>query len=162
VQASAAVSTPLDLTISGRAIGQGFNRLYTYHFLWTLIPKSLRMAARYPGRLSTAAIYRVRSIWDFDQVVTAPLHGFASADDYWERASSKSWLRAVRVPTLVLNGRNDPFVPEPTLPSQADVSSAVVLDQPAGGGHVGFASGPFPGHVGWLPERLLHFFSYGV
>ena len=148
--------------MAARRIDQGINRIYGANFLKTMKEKALQKTVRYPGLLDPGAIARVRSFAAFDDLVTAPLHGFASADDYWERASSKSWLRAVRVPTLVLNARNDPFVPMQTLPTAQDVSSAIVLDQPAGGGHVGFASGPFPGHVGWLPERLLHFFSYGV
>ena len=101
-------------------------------------------------------------MWDFDEVVTAPLHGFSGADDYWRRASSKPWLRAVRLPTLVLNGRNDPFIPAESLATRSEVSDAVVLEQPEGGGHAGFPTGPFPGRVQWLPARLLHFFDYGV
>jgi predicted alpha/beta-fold hydrolase len=155
--AAAAVSAPLDLTAAGIAIGQGFNRVYTRHFLASLKPKSLRMAARFPGTLDVARIRAARTLYEFDEVVTAPLHGFAGADDYWRRASSKPWLRAVRVPTLVLNARNDPFIPASSLAAKGEVSDAIVLEQPAAGGHAGFPGGPFPGHVGWLPGRLIHF-----
>ena len=95
VDAAAAVSTPLDLTRCGTAIGQGLNRIYAYHFLWTLLPKSLAMAQRFPGRLDARRIWRVRSMHEFDDVVTAPLHGFKGTADYWHRASSKPWLRQV-------------------------------------------------------------------
>jgi predicted alpha/beta-fold hydrolase len=162
LQGAAAVSAPLDLTAAGIAIGQGFNRVYTRHFLATLKPKSLAMAARFPGRLDPTRIRAARSMWDFDEVVTAPLHGFAGADDYWRRASSRSWLRAVRLPTLVLNARHDPFIPADSLPAQRDVSDSVLLEQPAHGGHAGFPVGPFPGHVAWLPQRLLHFLDFGL
>ncbi len=156
---AATVSVPLDLTASGIAIGRGLNRLYTWHFLQTLKPKALDMARRFPDRLDSARIARVRSMWDFDDAVTAPLHGFAGADDYWLRASAKPWLREVAVPTLVLNARNDPFVPASSLPSAAQASPAVVLEQPQKGGHVGFLAGPAPGRLDWLPGRLLAFFD---
>jgi uncharacterized protein len=159
VDAAAAVSTPLDLTRCGTAIGQGFNRIYAYHFLWTLLPKSLAMAQRFPDRLDANRIRRVRSMHEFDDVVTAPLHGFQGTADYWHRASSKPWLRQVAVPTLVLNARNDPFVPAESLPGPTDVSADVLLEQPEGGGHVGFLSPPFKGNLHWLPQRLVQFFT---
>lgn len=160
VRAAAAVSAPLDLVAAGISIGRGANRAYTYHFLATLKPKSLAMAARFPGLLDPASIRRARTLRAFDDVVTAPLHGFADALDYWRRASSKPWLARIAVPTLVLNARNDPFIPARSLPGPNEVSKAIVLEQPRHGGHAGFARGPFPGNVDWLPRRLLHFFLH--
>jgi uncharacterized protein len=157
--AAAAVSAPLDLVAAGIAISRGLNRVYTAHFLATLKPKSLAMAVRFPGLLDAARIRRARTMWDFDDAVTAPLHGFAGTRDYWTRASSKPWLASVALPTLVINARNDPFIPAHSLPGARDVSPAVTLEQPRHGGHAGFASGRFPGHVEWLPARLLHFFA---
>jgi predicted alpha/beta-fold hydrolase len=161
IQAAAAVSTPLDLMAAGRAIDRGLNRIYARHFLGSLKPKSLAMAQRFPGILDPDRIRGVRSMYEFDDVVTAPLHGFAGTDDYWRRASSKPWLRDIRVPTLVLNARNDPFVPGASLPGTDETSADVVLEQPDTGGHVGFLAGPFPGHVQWLPRRLLQFLQQG-
>jgi predicted alpha/beta-fold hydrolase len=161
VSAAAAVSTPLDLTASGIAIGQGLNRIYTRNFLSTLVPKSLAMAQRHPGLLDLGRIRRARTMYEFDDAVTAVLHGFDGTRDYWRRASSKPWLAGVAVPTLVLNAKNDPFVPAASLPGPGEVSPAVLLDQPDEGGHVGFLSGPFPGHLQWLPQRLLDFLVYG-
>ncbi len=162
VRAAAAVSTPLDLMSAGMAIDRGFNRIYSWHFLETLKPKSMTMAQRFPGVLDASRIRRARSLYEFDDVVTAPLHGFAGTSDYWTRASSKPWLREVRVPTLVLNARNDPFVPAASLPGPVEVSRDVLLEQPQSGGHVGFLSGPFPGRQGWLPRRLLQFLQQGA
>jgi predicted alpha/beta-fold hydrolase len=159
VTSAAAVSAPLDLTAAGVAIGQGLNRIYTVHFLSTLKPKSLAMAARFPGLLDPSRIRRVRTMWEFDDAVTAPLHGFAGTSDYWTRASSKRWLREIALPTLVINARNDPFIPARSLPSAGDVARSVTLEQPAHGGHAGFANGRFPGGVDWLPARLLHYFA---
>jgi uncharacterized protein len=159
VAAAAAVSTPLDLTAAGIAIGQGLNRIYARHFLHTLKPKALTMARRFPGVLDDATIRRVDSMYTFDDAVTAPLHGFASVEDYWRRASSKPWLRTVAVPTLVLNARNDPFVPGTSLPGPREVGRAVLLEQPETGGHAGFLASPFPGRLSWLPARLVSFFE---
>jgi predicted alpha/beta-fold hydrolase len=127
------------------------------HFLQTLKPKSLAMARRFPGLLDEARILGVRTMYEFDDAVTAPLHGFNGTDDYWTRASSKRWLAQVAVPTLVLNAKNDPFVPAASLPGPESVSSAVYLEQPDSGGHVGFCDGSFPGRIDWLPRRLLQF-----
>jgi uncharacterized protein len=159
VDAAAAVSTPLDLAAAGLAIEIGLSKIYSLHFRQTLVPKALAMAQRFPGALDPAAIRRTDSMHSFDDVVTAPLHGFAGADDYWTRASSKPWLSKVTVPTLVLNARNDPFVPARSLPSPADVAPQVTLEQPDTGGHVGFMTGPAPGHIDWLPRRILRFFD---
>ena len=159
--AAAAVSTPLDLTQAGIAIDQGLNRIYAWHFLWTLLPKSLALAERFPGLLDRDRVRRVRSMHDFDDIVTAPLHGFENTADYWRRGSSKPWLRQVAVPTLVLNARNDPFVPAVSLPGAGEVSADVLLEQPAEGGHAGFPTAPFPGNVRWLSRRLVQFFTTG-
>lgn len=159
VAMAAAVSAPLDLMAAGVAIGRGLNRIYTYHFLMTLKPKALSLAQRFPGSVDIARVKRARSMREFDDVVTAPLHGFAGTNDYWTRASSKGWLASVGVPTLVLNARNDPFIPDASLPGPDEVSSHVQLEQPAEGGHVGFLTGPAPGRIDWLPRRLLHFFA---
>ena len=88
------------------------------------------------------------------------IHGFAGADDYWRRASAKPWLKSIAIPTLAVNPKNDPFLPAIHLPSRAEISPTVSLEQPVGGGHVGFVSGNFPGNLDWLPQRLLHFFLF--
>jgi len=159
VERAAAVSTPIDLMAAGLAIDRGMNRIYSAHFLQTLRPKALAMAQRFPGRIDARSIVRVRSMWAFDDVVTSRLHGFADTADYWTRASCKPWLASVRVPTLVLNARNDPFVPGDSLPGPDEVSGDVLLEQPTEGGHVGFLTGPMPGRLDWLPNRLLAFFA---
>ncbi len=159
VSRAAAVSAPLDLMAAGHAIDRGANRIYARHFLQTLKPKALAMASRFPGLLDAKRIGRVRSMWDFDDVVTSPLHGFAGTTDYWTRASSKPWLSSIAVPTLVLNARNDPFVPGESLPQRNEAARNVVLEQPTQGGHTGFLTGPAPGRLDWLPRRLIAFFD---
>ena len=159
VQAAAAVSAPLDLTRCGHHLGHGFNRVYSRHFLQTLKPASAALLKRFPGLFDERRLREARTVYEFDDVVTAPLHGFANADDYWRRASSKPWLNTIRVPTLILNALNDPFLPADALPRVDQASVAVTLEQPREGGHVGFVTGRFPGKIDWLPQRLLQFFQ---
>jgi predicted alpha/beta-fold hydrolase len=136
--------------------------VYTARFLATLVPKALKKAEIFPGLLDAQAIAAAATFREFDTLVTARLHGFRDADDYWERVSSKPTLHAIRVPTLVINARNDPFLPAAALPAPADVAPDVVLEQPADGGHVAFPAGPFPGNLEWLPRRLMqHFDRHG-
>lgn len=159
VQALAAVSAPLDMAACGHHLARGFNRVYTQHFLRTLKRTALDRLRRFPGLFDAGRMGAATTLYQFDDAVTAPLHGFTGADDYWRRASAKPWLGTIAIPALVLNARNDPFLPAQNLPTPAEVSASVRLEFPAGGGHVGFVSGTFPGHLDWLPQRLLHFFK---
>ncbi len=159
IDAAAAVSAPMDLAAGGHALGQGFNMLYTWMFLATLKRKSLLKLRQFPGAFDRRALSRARTLYEFDNVVTAPLHGFRDTDDYWSRASSKPGLINIALPTLVLNAKNDPFIPAASLPAPSEVSGSVTLEQPDEGGHCGFVNGPFPGHLDWLPRRLIAFFD---
>ncbi|MFN3415601.1 MAG: YheT family hydrolase [Caldimonas sp.] len=163
VRAVCAISSPLDLAAGGAAIGRGFNRLvYTRMFLRTMKPKALRKLAQHPGLFDRERLLAARDLYEFDNVFTAPLHGFRNTEDYWSRASSKPHLHRIRVSALVLNARNDPFVPAASLPRPHEVGAFVTLWQPLHGGHVGFPAGMLPGHVmtlpqavtGWLREQL--------
>lgn len=162
VRAAVAVSTPFDLAASGHHLARGFNRLYTRHFLATLKPRSLAKLRRFPGLFDERRLHRATTLHEFDDAVTAPLHGFADADDYWRRASSKPWLRTIEVPTLLINARNDPFLPPQILPDADEVAPAVRLEFTEEGGHVGFVSGDWPGHLDWLPRRLMHFLRHAA
>jgi predicted alpha/beta-fold hydrolase len=163
VRAIAAVSAPLDLAAGGRAIGRGFGRqVYTRMFLRTMKQKAFVKLRQHPGLFDALAMRAARDLRDFDEVFTGPLHGFAGADDYYARSSAKGALAAIRIPALVLNARNDPFLPASALPRPGQVGPCVTLWQPAHGGHVGFAAGPWPGHLrsfpaavaGWLSDQL--------
>lgn len=159
VRSAAAVSAPLDLPAAGAALDRGFSRVYTARFLQTLKAKALAKLDRFPGLYDRRAVAESDTIKAFDSLVTAPLHGYRDADDYWARAASKPGLRAVGVPTLIVNARNDPFMPGAVLPGADEVSALVTLDFPETGGHVGFVTGPFPGRSDWLPGRLLDWFA---
>jgi predicted alpha/beta-fold hydrolase len=157
VDAACAVSAPLDLARGGAALSSGLNMLYTRMFLRSLKPKCLSKLEQFPGLFDRAALLGARDLYAFDNVVTAPLHGYRDTDDYWDRASARHVLDDITVPTLVLNARNDPFLPGEHLPSTA--APCVTLEYPSDGGHVGFATGPLPGRIDWLPRRLLDFFD---
>ena len=160
VCAVASVCSPLDLAASGRAIGRGFNRLvYTRMFLSSMVPKALKKLDQYPGLFSRTDLLAARDLYAFDNIVTAPLHGFKDTDDYWKRASAKPHMGRIAVPTLALNARNDPFIPDWSLPTSSDVSRSVTLWQPAHGGHVGFPSGRFPGNVQLMPQAVTGFLA---
>lgn len=159
VDAAAAVSAPLDLTACGHHLARGFNRVYTRHFLRTLKRGAAEKLARFPGLFDARRVAAARNLYEFDDAVTAPLHGFRDADDYWRRASAKPLLGGIRTPTLLLNACNDPFLPAQALPRAADLPAAVRFETPPAGGHVGFVGGPWPGRLDWLPQRLLDFFA---
>ena len=155
VSAVATLCSPLDLTAGGHALGRGFNRqVYTRMFLRSMKPRALAKLRQFPRLFDGAAMLRARDLYEFDNIFTAPLHGFRDVDDYWLRASAKPHLRSVRLPALVVNALNDPFVPAPSLPSSKDAGDFVQLWQPSHGGHVGFPAGRPPGHVRHMPETI--------
>lgn len=158
--AVASISAPMDLRAAGDKLAQGFCKLYTYRFLRTMKANSLAKLNRHPGIFREEVMQRARTLREFDNEVTAPLHGYRDTDDYWNRASAKPGLINVKVPTLVLNAKNDPFLPASALPTRDEVSAQVMLEFPDDGGHVGFLGGRFPGGS-WLVRRVFHFFDHG-
>jgi hypothetical protein len=155
VSAVASICAPLDLAAGGHAIGRGFNRLvYTRMFLNSMRPKALRKYAQHPGLFDRDALLQARDLYAFDNIFTAPVHGFRDTEDYWHKASAKPHLAQIDVPAVVVNALNDPFVPAWSLPGPKDVSDMVMLWQPRGGGHVGFPQGRPPGNVWAMPQAV--------
>jgi predicted alpha/beta-fold hydrolase len=151
VKAAAAISTPFDLAEGCRHLEQGFSRIYQWHFLRTLRRKAADKAVRFPGKIGMDAVRAARTLWEFDDAVTAPVHGFASAADYYERSSSIRFLNAIRVPTLLLSAADDPFLPSSVLDRVRQVAAEnprLHLEFATHGGHVGFVGGRFP----WAAE----------
>ena len=157
VTAACAISAPLDLAAGGASLSSGFNLVYTRNFLQTLKPKCVRKLHQFPDLFDRSKMLSAKNLYEFDNIVTAPLHGYKNTDDYWHRASAKHILNFIKVRTLILNAKNDPFLPPQFLPSSA--ASAVTLEYPQHGGHVGFANGPIPGTLTWLPQRIVHFLT---
>lgn len=155
LQKAVAISAPLDLAAAGRSLDAGLSReIYTRNFLRTLKKKTFAKLRQERIGVDPRRLEHARTFWEFDDTVTAPLHGFLGADDYWARSSSGPWLARIRVPTLVINARNDPFLPEAVLDALGAVPQNVVLEFPRSGGHAGF-----PGRGRWLARRALEFLS---
>jgi len=156
VRAVASICAPLDLLASGRQLGQGFNlRVYTPMFLQTMKRKARQKWEQFPELFDLPRALAARDLWAFDDAFTAPVHGYRGVEDYWTRASAKPLLPQIQLPALLLNARNDPFIPASSLPQAYEVGPQTVCWQPDWGGHVGFAQGPFPGQVLGLPQDIL-------
>lgn len=148
-RAAAVVSAPIDLNAASEALGLGLSRrLYIPYFMRTLMKKV-------PAKQGFAC----QTLVEFDNAYTAPFHGFRDAADYYTQSQCKPFLRDIVRPTLLINAKNDPFLPAKYLPTADEVSGSVVLLQPENGGHVGFVSGVGRGHLHWLPENVLAFFG---
>lgn len=166
VVAGAAVSVPFDLEAGARHISRGFARVYDRNFVRSLRRKAAAKLARYPDLFDPKRLESVRTIYEFDDTVTAPVHGFADARDYYARSSSLGFLHRVRVPTLLLSAADDPFLPSAVLDrvrQQAARNPALTLEFTKHGGHVGFVAGRFP----WRPryyaeQRVFGFFDLAL
>ncbi len=155
LEKAVAISAPLNLAAAGRALDAGLSReIYTRIFLRSLKRKTMEKLRQQAISVDRLRLKNARTFWEFDDAVTAPLHGFLGADDYWARSSSAPWLRHIRVPTLIINARSDPFMPEAALDAIGAVPANVVLEFPRSGGHAGF-----PGRGRWLARRVLEFLS---
>ncbi len=150
-----AVSAPIDLAATANSLDTGLNRyLYTPYFVDSMRPKALAMLEKFPEIMNEKDIKSAKTIHDIDNAVTAVLYGASDAEDYYAKNASKGVLKGIQIPTLILNAKNDPFVPLESLPTSAEVSSIVTLEYPDTGGHVGFS-----GRENWLARRVLEFFT---
>lgn len=152
-----AVCSPLDLVRSSEVISKGFSRVYELNFVITLKQKALQKAKEYPELFDAERIRKVKRLNEYDNVVTAPMHGFKNALDYWTKCSSLPVLSSVTIPTLVLNARNDPIVGYEILPKVCDVAACMTLEYPDTGGHCGFPQRKYEGSFGYLSKRTFDF-----
>ena len=158
LQAAAAVSVPYDLAAANHMLSRGVGLLYSRHFLRSLIPGALCKARRFPDHIGFTEPDRIRAartLRDFDEAVTAPLHGFNGADHYYADSSCAQYLANISVPTLLVHALNDPFLPPDAIPQQARLPEHMRIECSTRGGHVGFVCGAPPGRLDWLPRRLL-------
>jgi predicted alpha/beta-fold hydrolase len=163
VVAGAAISVPLDLASCARALdGRFANRLYLHRFLVSLQAKIRAKARQFPDRVDVRGIERLSTIEGYDERYTAPLHGFAGAEDYWARSSARQFLGGIAVPTLVVNARNDPFLTDGVFEAaQVGASAQVEWDFPQHGGHVGFLDGASD-RFRWHERRVVAFLERHV
>ena len=157
VRKAVAFSVPLHLSSSSQQLTRRENRLYTHRFLQTLLEKVTEKSARYPQDITPAMLASIRSLYEFDNVITGPLHGFKDAEDYYERNSSLYFLSGIRVPTLIVNAKNDPFLSQECLPEQID-SDFVQIELPDSGGHCGFYPRNYRGQT-WAEQRAAAWFN---
>ncbi|MBK6457104.1 MAG: alpha/beta fold hydrolase [Gemmatimonadetes bacterium] len=162
VQAAVAVSAPFDLARSCAQIDRGLSRVYAWNFLKSLRSKAVEKIRQHPGIADPARVLAARSLWSFDDAFTSVVHGFRDAADYYYRSSSIRYLRDIRVPTLLLSARDDPFHPPDVLDDVARIAAgnpALHLEFPARGGHVGFVEGRSPARVTYYMERRIPEFA---
>jgi predicted alpha/beta-fold hydrolase len=157
VRKAVAFSVPLHLSSSSQQLTRRENRLYTHRFLQTLLEKVTEKSARYPLDITPSMLTSIRSLYDFDNVITGPLHGFKDAEDYYERNSSLYFLANIQVPTLIVNAKNDPFLSQECLPEQID-SDFVRIELPDSGGHCGFYPRNYRGQT-WAEQRAAAWFN---
>jgi predicted alpha/beta-fold hydrolase len=159
VRAAAAVSVPFDLANAAARVHQGFSRVYEQRMLRSLKAVMSLKAAQQPLPWNDRVIAAITSLREFDDRITAPLHGFRDADDYYARASCKPYLAAVATPSLVIHAADDPFMSPSVVPTARQLSTAITLELSNHGGHVGFVAGqPWAPHY-WLESRVPAFLA---
>jgi uncharacterized protein len=163
VRGAATISVPYDLERGARHLSHGFSRVYDRHFLRTLRQKAREKLARFPDLFDAAALERARTIYEFDDAVTAPVHGFVDAHDYYSRSSSIHWVGTVARPTLLLSSYDDPFLPPDVLDdvrARARLNANLTLEFTRQGGHVGFVTGQLPLKAAYYAEwRVCEFLA---
>ena len=159
VRAAAAISTPFDLALSARALERGFGRIYMRGIVRGLKAKAKAKLRAVPGFVDERALEAVKTLAQFDNLVTAPVNGFKDAEDYWSRSSSLRFLPGIRRPALLISAKDDPFFPGESLPgAEVAANPFLTAEFTARGGHVGFLEGPWPGQArSWAEERAIQF-----
>ena len=158
IAGAAAVSVPFDLARGSSYISRGFSRVYERYFMDTLKPKAREKAARYPGLIDVERIDQIATLQQFDDALTAPLHGFADAADYYAQSSSIRYLDRIGTETLLLNAVDDPFLPPDVLDEVRRIAAPnphLHVDFPNRGGHAGFVGG-------WNPFRPVYYLEKRV
>ncbi len=156
LDAAIAISVPFDLDSAARQLQSGLSRIYRNHLLAKLRQSVIRKAATHPPPVTLQRLRALDSFRAFDNAITAPMHGFRDVDDYYRQSSSKPYLKHIRVPTLILQARDDPFLPVTALPGAHELSEHVTLELSEHGGHAGFVTGRNPCRPRyWLEQRIV-------
>jgi len=159
--ASVAVSAPLQLDLCADAINKGFSKFYQWHLLQalnlSLEKKYLKHNMETLINFKKENIKNIKTFWEFDNIYTAPMHGFNSAQDYYTQCSSRQFLKDIQTPTLIIHSLDDPFMDNKMLPTQQELSSSITLELSSYGGHVGFIEGTLFKPQYWLEKRVINF-----
>jgi predicted alpha/beta-fold hydrolase len=161
LKSAVAVSVPLDLAICANEINKGISKIYQKHLLKALKRDLKRKYDQHDMQKligkSRSDIDEISSFWEFDDIYTAPIHGFDDAKDYYKRCSAKQFLKDIKTKTLIIHSKDDPFMSVEVLPKDDEISSFVELDIYEDGGHVGFVTGGIFNPVFWLESRISNF-----
>ena len=160
LQSAVAISVPYDLAVAGQTLDVGTARIYQRHLLNSLQAtfyektRLMELPIRIPDK------HEIDTIYNFDDLVTAPIHGFRGADDYYAQSSSRQFISAIKTPTLLIHAIDDPFMTPAVIPTANELPACVELDLQTHGGHVGFIDGNIPLKAGyWLDQRVQDFLS---
>ncbi len=160
LDAAVAVSVPFLLAQAADRVNEGFSRIYQWRLLNSMRRGIRRKRRRMELPIRITNLSRLRNFRDFDENVTAPLHGFRDAEHYYAVASSRQYLKSIEVSTLILHARDDPFITEAAIPHEEELSPHIELEVYPHGGHVGFVSGRWPWRARyWLEERVLEYLN---
>ncbi len=159
--AGVAVSVPLQLDIASQRINQGFSRAYQKHLLSTLRAKIAEKESLLKQlNMTRGDVMQIADFYEFDDKITAPLHDFKDADDYYIKSSARQYLKTIARPTLIIQAKDDPFMTEQVIPTETELSKCVTLEISEQGGHVGFISGKNPLEPEYyLDQRIPEFLS---
>lgn len=157
--AAVAVSTPFELHHAADRMEQGLSKLYQWHLVGTLRSTVLKFR-HMPCPMDLTNLSELKTFRQFDGQITAPLHGFTDAEDYYQRCSSRPFLCHIRVPTLILHANDDPLMNKSVVPNATELSPSIRLELSDRGGHAGFVSGAIPGYSRyWLDKRISTYLS---
>ncbi len=160
------ISVPMQLEISADKMDDGFSKIYQYRLMKNLKRDLLKKYKMHDMQaligINEEEVQKLNTFWEFDDVYTAPIHGFKDAKDYYEKSSSKQFLKDIKTDTLIIHAHDDPFMTPEILPKESELSTSVKLELYPNGGHVGFVGGSLFKPNYWLEERIVNYFSYNA
>ncbi|HIO10666.1 MAG TPA: alpha/beta fold hydrolase [Deltaproteobacteria bacterium] len=159
ISAAAAVSIPFDLASSTAILDKGFSKIYQKHFVDLMREAAKRKFRDLAPLFNPGDLNKIKTLREFDEKVTAPLHGFVNADQYYSESSCKQFLKNICVPTLIMNSLDDPFLERNTFPGPKEVSDMVELEFLQNGGHAAFIMGSIWKYFSWIETRIPEFFK---
>jgi len=163
IVASVSVSAPMQLDITANSINSGFSKFYQYHLLkslkTTLLAKYKKHDMNHLLNKNEQDIKNIKTFWEFDNIYTAPIHGFNGVHDYYKKSSSRQYIKHIKSNTLIIHALDDPFMNNDILPQEIDVPKNVKIETYANGGHLGFIAGTIFKPKYWLEDRILNYFQ---